>query len=54
MTKEIVYKAMRKLGYVMLCAFAFIIIGCGNGAKKELNRMLVELADKDQTIDSKD
>ena len=38
----------------MLCAFAFIIIGCGNGAKKELNRMLVELADKDQTIDSKD
>ena len=45
---------MRKLGYVMLCAFAFIIIGCGNGAKKELNRMLVELADKDQTIDSKD
>lgn len=33
---------------------ALLLCACGNNAKKELNRLLVELADSDQTIDADD
>lgn len=45
---------MRKIVYAAWLALALTVVGCGNGAKKELNKMLIEMADKDQTVDSKD
>ncbi|MBM6994009.1 MAG: hypothetical protein I3J02_12245 [Prevotella sp.] len=45
---------MRKIVITALLTLVMVTTGCGNGAKKELNKMLVELADKDQTIDTND
>ncbi len=45
---------MRKIFYTALFSFVLVATGCGNGAKKEFDKTLLELADKDQTIDSKD
>ena len=45
---------MKKILYTALFAFVLVSTGCGNGAKKEFNKLLLELADKDQMIDAKD
>lgn len=45
---------MRKSIYTALLALSLVSVGCGNGAKKEFNKMLLELADKDQVIDNSD
>lgn len=45
---------MKKLINIAWLVLILVLAGCGNGAKKELNKMLVELADQDQTIDAND
>lgn len=45
---------MRKTVYTALLSLALVSVGCGNGARKEFNKMLLELADKDQTVDAHD
>lgn len=45
---------MRKIFFSALVALSLMATSCGNGAKKEFNKILLELADQDQTIDSKD
>jgi len=45
---------MKKIVFTALLAMALTTVGCGNGAKKDLNKLLVELAAKDQVIDNKD
>jgi hypothetical protein len=45
---------MKKIFYTALFALALVATGCGNRAKKEFDKTLIELAGKDQTIDSKD
>lgn len=45
---------LRSVFYLFLIALVTMSTGCGNGKKKELNRLLVELAAADQTIDASD
>lgn len=45
---------MKNIAYVALLALVLVVASCGNGAKKDFNKLLLELADKDQTIDSND
>ncbi len=45
---------MKYIAYTGLLALALTLSGCGNGAKKEFNKLLVELANDDQTIDGND
>ncbi|MGI6232788.1 MAG: hypothetical protein ACOYJF_08055 [Prevotella sp.] len=45
---------MRVLIFFILATILPILSGCGNGARKEFNRLLVELADKDQLVDGSD
>ncbi len=45
---------MRKHILIALAALALVTTGCRDGARKDFNRMLVELAASDQTIDGKD
>ncbi len=45
---------MKQIAYIGLLALTLTLGSCGNGAKKEFNKLLVELADKDQTIDGND
>ncbi len=45
---------MKKIFYVALLAVAVTLSSCGGGQKKELGKLLVELADQDQTIDRAD
>lgn len=45
---------MKHIAYIALLSFALTVASCGNGAKKDFNKLLLELADKDQTIDSND
>lgn len=45
---------MKHIAYIALLALALTVASCGNGAKKDFNKLLLELADRDQTIDSND
>ncbi len=45
---------MKKICYASMVALALLTASCGGGQKKELGKLLVELADKDQTIDRQD
>lgn len=45
---------MKHIAYIVFLALALTVASCGNGAKKDFNKLLLELADKDQTVDSND
>lgn len=49
---------MRKINKALLCGLAFLLAmtlaSCGNKHKKEFNKLLLELADTDKTIDHSD
>ena len=45
---------MKKIFYTALFALTLVATGCGNRAKKEFDKTLIELAGTDQTIDSRD
>ncbi len=45
---------MKTYIFTALLALSLVSAGCGNGAKKEFNKLLVELANDDATIDGKD
>lgn len=45
---------MKHIAYVALLALTLSVASCGNGSRKEFNKLLLELADADQTIDGND
>ncbi len=45
---------MKSIAYIVLLTLALLVVSCGNGVKKDFNKLLLELADKDQAIDSND
>jgi len=45
---------MKHIAHIALLALALSVASCGNGAKKDFNKLLLQLADKDQTVDSHD
>lgn len=45
---------MKHIAYAALLALTLTVASCGNGPRKELNKLLLELADADQTIDGND
>jgi hypothetical protein len=45
---------MRKYFYITLTALALLTSACRDGARKDFNRLLVELAASDQTVDAGD
>lgn len=45
---------MKHIAYIALLALTLSVAGCGNGSRKEFNKLLLELADADQTIDGND
>ncbi len=45
---------MRKLFFIILAALALLTAGCRDGARKDFNHLLVELAAHDQTVDGND
>ncbi len=45
---------MKYRGYIAAAMLALLTAGCTGGAKKDFGRLLVELADNDQTIDAAD
>ncbi len=45
---------IKRIAYAALFAVLLAFTSCGGGAKKELGKLLVELADQDQTIDYRD
>lgn len=45
---------MKYIVSIALLALALTVASCGNGAKKDFNKLLLELADNDQTVDSND
>ena len=45
---------MKQIAYMALLALTLLSASCGNGARKDFNRLLVELADNDHTIDCND
>lgn len=45
---------MKHIAYVAFLALTLSVASCGNGSRKEFNKLLLELADADQTIDGND
>ena len=45
---------MKHIAYAALLALTLTVASCGNGPRKEFNKLLLELADADQTIDGND
>ena len=45
---------MKHIAYAAFLALTLTVASCGNGPRKEFNKLLLELADADQTIDGND
>lgn len=45
---------MNRLFLTLFVVLSLVLVGCGDSAKKDFNRLLVQLAEYDQTIDSND
>lgn len=45
---------MKHIAYAAFLALTLTVASCGNGSRKEFNKLLLELADADQTIDGND